>query len=441
MSASVLSDEEIENCVSTNNIVAVVVSRAVDVKAVKSWLESQRLWGKSITRLQRRRLENSTSSTPTPDEGNEESEDVYHITTNIPTNHPMAVTLPFPPPIELNGLPVETFDLISVAPSRKTFPTSDSPLHLFVSQYISRHPATDSTTLLSTAPKRSTVYPPLLLLPSNCFTTAAWSTYLDTHPDFFPLLAATHNVTHIARNAPIDALSTMRSPSRLVFLHPPTTAPSNDFATALWVTTTQYGIQQTWAPEHTMFSRGNIREKARVLSFPAVHGAEVADLYAGIGYFVLCYLRAGAKRVWCWEINPWSVEALRRGCGMNGWRCRVVRHGEEWTEAEDAGEEVVVFEESNEFAAKRMRAKKVKHVNLGLLPTSRGAWAMASGLLEEGGWAHVHENVGEKEVERMKEGIVREFGEMRGPEVKCERVEKVKAFAPGVVHCVFDIRV
>ncbi|KAI5843194.1 S-adenosyl-L-methionine-dependent methyltransferase [Tricharina praecox] len=359
----------------------------------------------------------------------------------------MDAILPSPPPIELIGLPVETYALISAALSETALPTSRSPLHVFFHEYITSHPTSDSSTLLSTAPKRSTVYPPLLLLPSDAFTTPAWSTYLAAHPSLLPLLAAAHNVTHIARNAPIDAASTMRSPSRLVFLHPPvdvhthTYTASDDFTSALWVTTTQHGIQQTWAPEHTMFSRGNIREKARVLSFPSVRGEEIADLYAGIGYFVLCYLRAGAKRVWCWEINPWSVEALRRGCKMNGWTCRVVKHGKEWVQAEDAGEEVVVFEESNEFAVQRMGGRRVKHVNLGLLPTSRGAWPVATELLEEGGCAHVHENVGEKQVEDMREGIVKDFKRMRGAEVKCEHVEKVKTFAPGVLHCVFDIRV
>jgi len=184
-----------------------------------------------------------------------------------------------------------------------------------------------------------------------------------------------------------------------------------------------------------MFSRGNIREKARVLGFPGVAGAEVADLYAGIGYFVFCYLKAGARRVWCWEVNPWSVEALQRGCGMNGWSVKVVR-GEEWT---DNGESVVVFEESNEFAVGRMAGRKVGHVNMGLLPTSRGAYATAVRLLEEGGWAHVHENVGEGEVEEKRRSVVEEFERLSGGSMKCDHVERVKTFAPGVVHCVFDV--
>ena len=39
------------------------------------------------------------------------------------------------------------------------------------------------------------------------------------------------------------------------------------------------------------------------------------DLYAGIGYFAFSYAKAGVGKVLCWEINPWSVDGLRRGAG------------------------------------------------------------------------------------------------------------------------------
>lgn len=155
------------------------------------------------------------------------------------------------------------------------------------------------------------------------------------------------------------------------------------FSRAFWVSTKQNGITQTWAPRWTMFSRGNIKEKARLLSFhddnddnnedkdddddqativvkenatqrpvmtdsqeekrnheyqdqrnnnrrahrvvPAERRADglVVDLYAGIGYFAFCYAALGF-RVLCWELNAWSVEGLRRGAEANGWGVRVV---------------------------------------------------------------------------------------------------------------------
>jgi tRNA wybutosine-synthesizing protein 2 len=43
------------------------------------------------------------------------------------------------------------------------------------------------------------------------------------------------------------------------------------------------------------------------------------------------------------------------------------------------------------------------------------------------------------EVVRAFEGLEKERGGRRG--VVCEHVERVKTFAPGVMHCVFDIRI
>lgn len=65
------------------------------------------------------------------------------------------------------------------------------------------------------------------------------------------------------------------------------------------------------------------------------------------------------------------------------------------------------------------------------------------------GWAHVHENVSVDEVEPKQEEVVGEFrrlvAERRGGrgrwEVQVDGVFKVKTYAPGVVHVVFDVRV
>jgi tRNA wybutosine-synthesizing protein 2 len=241
-----------------------------------------------------------------------------------------------------------------------------------------------------------------------------------------------------------------------------------------------------------MFSRGNIREKARLLAFhspfhspplprhskpdPAAYAAGkwAVDLYAGIGYFAFCYARLGL-RVLCWEMNPWSVEGLRRGARGNGFGVRVVRPpslslssssglsgegggvvggGEVDLEAVLAGgEQIVVFLEDNRFAAGRVRRLRelrerageglpVVHVNCGLLPRSdmvwRDAWDMVDG---REGWLHLHENVGEGDIESRRGEVQGLFDKWKaeGKEAEVDHVERVKTFAPGVWHCVFDV--
>ncbi|KAI0451905.1 S-adenosyl-L-methionine-dependent methyltransferase [Xylaria acuta] len=279
----------------------------------------------------------------------------------------------------------------------------------------------------------------------------------------------------------------------------------DDFARAFWVSTKQNGITQTWAPRWTMFSRGNVKEKARLLRFhdppsgklglkspnqdptqtqnenedgnqnrseseDLAHrhippkdraGAVAVDLYAGIGYFAFSYAATGFRKVFCWELNPWSVEGLRRGAGANGWSVRVVvpppppppppHHTENRREEEEetillkdilvGDETIVVFLEDNARAADRLRRldglelerereregekrknggdeedthgfrmSSIMHINLGLLPTSRLSWATAWEIARGSrlAWFHVHENVGVADID-AKKGEIREW--------------------------------
>ncbi|KIW01798.1 uncharacterized protein PV09_06654 [Verruconis gallopava] len=333
--------------------------------------------------------------------------------------------------------------------------------------------------LVESTPKSFSIYCPLLLLPSHAFASDKWMRLFEKlggegRDGLMERLAANMNVTHIALNAPIapvlkatdrEAANVQRRPNIAPLFgdfgpfvaEAPTT---QDLSCALWVSTRQNGITQTWAPLYTMFSRGNITEKARLLGLPAVkvsveapQGCTAVDMYAGIGYFVFSYVKAGCEKVLGFELNAWSVEGLRRGAGVNKWSCRVVRADELGADLDlDFADRVTVFEMSNEIAASvvaRNRGKlpPVRHVNLGLLPTSRGAYAGAVQCLdpELGGWLHVHENFATKEIALKSEDVRKRIQvlvrESRGSEwrVELEHVERVKTYAPGVMHCVLDI--
>ncbi|KAI0113531.1 S-adenosyl-L-methionine-dependent methyltransferase [Nemania sp. FL0031] len=444
-----------------------------------------------------------------------------------------------------------------------------NPIEAAISTWFEKHAAQlknqyDVSDLIAQAPKRWTAYGPLVLLPSGSFTSLAWSEALDlTSTVAQSARSADHNegttdssgpallwktilteisespktkLTHLAINEGIplhskersdvetkfgvrtsESENILRSPSGLRMLYgdfgPSTTSTSipteADFARAFWVSTKQNGITQTWAPRWTMFSRGNIKEKARLLAFhdktdakgqsdprdhnslshryiPAAHraGAVAVDLYAGIGYFAFCYAALGF-RVLCWELNPWSVEGLRRGAVANGWGVRVaIPLGSEYKDKEEemlrdvlAGDEtIIVFLEDNTRAASRIRKldeltrgyeqetregkdqdrepergirmRNIMHVNLGLLPSSQGSWGTAWDVASQApqAWFHVHENVGVADIKVKKEEIREWFAEQRAKDgtqtdLSVEHVELVKTFAPGVWHCVFDLYV
>ena len=308
------------------------------------------------------------------------------------------------------------------------------------------HLQRDPSSLLSTLPKRWSIYPPLVLLPHSSFSSSEWIEYLSSLPVdlralFFAQITSALKATHLAINAPIKSTA-IRSP-RIIPLHGdfgslvPDSPTLSDFNNAFWATAVQNGITQTWAPMYTMFSRGNITEKARVLNFPDVKGEEIADLFVGIGYFAFSYLKAGAKRVWGWDLNAWSIEGLRRGAELNGWTCVVnpdARH--------DA--RLVVYNEDNKTCSDTLRkfGARVKHVNLGLLPSSQLAWRTAAEILDpKGGWIHVHGNCEDSEIDRWKGNVVREFNNIFGSSWKVDIANqfRVKEFGPRIGHWVLDL--
>lgn len=376
---------------------------------------------------------------------------------------------------------------------------------------------TSVDSLVAEAPRRWVTYEPMVLLPSGSFTSPTWNRVLlaistDCSNGLWEIILrkigakTPGKVTHLAANDGIPLTVTtqtaaggsaldkpedqqqheniLRSPIGLRTLRgdfgpsetPGRTVTSDDFDRALWARTKQNGIHQTWAPRWTMFSRGNVKEKARLLAFhdapgpPSGESPQLAhrvqsraalsrswavDLYAGIGYFVFSYAKLG-MRVLCWELNPWSVEGLRRGACANGWPVRVIqgldltRPTRELVSDEDR---IVVFLENNAEAARRVQELRshgldlpVRHVNCGLLPRSDDSWEAARAILgrAEDGWLHLHENVGARDIECRRSEIQELFDGWdehsgRGRAAEVENVELVKTFAPQVWHCVFDV--
>jgi len=337
--------------------------------------------------------------------------------------------------------------------------------------------------------KSYVIYGSMGLLPSDAITglEIKTSAQIDLH-ELYELIAHFLKITHIATTRPIPLYTdlgarsenTLRSPANFRPLYgdfgpvqcsdPPS---ASDSAAAYWVTAKQNGIYQTWAPRWTMFSRGNISEKARILGLPSVaeavnqgdadgKGCTAVDLYAGIGYFAFSYLKAGVSKVLCWDLNPWSIEGLMRGAKANKWPAVLVQDEFALAEAaRNAQVRVVAFREGNDYAFARIRdvgetLPPIRHVNCGLLPTSSGSWKTAVEVLDEklGGWIHVHENFGVNEIETKAEVVrldmqrlvdqkstVRGTGTMGMKKADIVHINRLKSYAPGVIHCVVDIHI
>ncbi|KAH6651936.1 S-adenosyl-L-methionine-dependent methyltransferase [Truncatella angustata] len=347
--------------------------------------------------------------------------------------------------------------------------------------------------LVAQAPKGWSVYEPMVLLPAGSFTSEAWRAVLEHIPsggaaDLWERILANipkpsrhAKLTHLAANEGIPLHSgdgaeenILRSPIGLRTLYgdfgPSAVLDAakritpEDLDKAFWVSTTQNGIYQKWAPRWTMFSRGNVKEKARLLDFhkpspsqsrenrvmsqKALKNRWAVDLYAGIGYFTFSYAKLGLH-VLCWELNPWSVAGLKQAASPNGFDVRVIE-GEDLQNLDmrtilAQPSQITVFVESN-GEVRSLNTVEVLHINGGFLPTSEPTWQDAWNLVREGrkAWLHLHENVGVNDIEKRKAEILQLFdgfctseGLMR--HITVEHVEQVKTFAPGVWHCVFDV--
>ena len=184
------------------------------------------------------------------------------------------------------------------------------------------------------------------------------------------------------------------------------------------------------ANRRCMYSKGNVSEKLR-FSQLVQPGEVVVDLFAGSGYFTVPALKlsSNVKLLHACEWNPDAVQALRRNLKANGVESRCVVHPGDCRRLALIGEE------------------RAHRVSLGLIPDSKvGGETAVMCLREEGGWLHVHGNANEKDVVAFGESTASSIRDLchylRGVDwdVACTHVQRVKSYAPRVLHLVADIK-
>lgn len=345
----------------------------------------------------------------------------------------------------------------------------DEPIYKYL---VSKIPDTNplKSALLTNSPKKYTIYPPMLLINNhNTFDSPKWKSYLETinsnqfYEELLKTCFSSSKLTHIALNKPIIEQDILRRPFNIIPLYGDFGPEPNDqiydsptqkdFDEAFWCGVTQNGIKQVWAPRYTMFSRGNIKEKARILNtFRNIKDKCVVDMYAGIGYFTLSYLKLDAKCLFCFELNPWSIRGLMSGCEANKIKYKMFKRGEKAILEDDI--RCYIFQESNENIKDRLEELKaqgqpmdISHFNLGLLPSSKQSWrntveAFSEFSTERTCDVHVHENVGIVDLPEFMRIKAADLEGLGKDEVSVQELhlEKIKTFAPDVWHICADFR-
>ena len=247
-----------------------------------------------------------------------------------------------------------------------------------------------------------------------------------------------------------------------------------------WVSITENGIRFSFDITRVMFCSGNVTERMRMARMQC-QGQTIVDLYAGVGYYTLPFLvYGGAKHVHALEWNPFSVASLRhnlRQAGIDATRCTIYEGDNRITLLGESSRsptfpsphahnvapmppQAVVSTSDGDALAVLERREAVcamsgiaDRVCCGLLPSSSEGWPLAVLVLnkQRGGIIHVHENIHEDLLPLWAHNtLCAKFIELfegadglpvgHRMDVKCIHIERVKSYAPRVLHIVADLQ-
>jgi len=191
-----------------------------------------------------------------------------------------------------------------------------------------------------------------------------------------------------------------------------------------WVIHKENFVDYEFDATKVMFSSGNVTERRRMGELD-LDGEIVIDAYCGIGYYTIPVIVNGrAKLVHACEINPDSINGLKKGLLRNNVdeRC-IIHHGD------------------NRETLQDLRGI-ADRIILGLIPSSEPTWKLAIDCLKpEGGIIHVHMNVDERKIDQWVMETLDWFSKTSGKKAIALHLEKVKWYCPHIRHIVLDISI
>lgn len=179
------------------------------------------------------------------------------------------------------------------------------------------------------------------------------------------------------------------------------------------------GIRFKLDPQKVMFSSGNMNERIRMASI-SNKDEVVVDLFAGIGYFTLpIAVYSKPRRIYACEKNPVAYGYLCENIVLN--------------DVVDVVEPV--FGDNRKVAPKGVADRVI----MGFLGGTEKFLNVAFDTLCCTGFIHFHEKYSEKNVPRTPLLRIQKIADEYGKKIDLLWYKKVKSFAPGVGHFVFDL--
>lgn len=174
-------------------------------------------------------------------------------------------------------------------------------------------------------------------------------------------------------------------------------------------------------PQKVMFSSGNMDERKR-MSRISKPDEVVVDMFAGIGYFTLpIAVHSKPKKIYACEKNPISFDFLRENIVLNN---------------------VVDIVEPLPGDNRKIAPKGVAdRAIMGYIGDTQRFLPTAFRCLKDIGVIHFHDKYPEKQVPKNPLETIKKEAEKYNLKTKMLNYRKVKSFAPGINHYVFDLKV
>jgi len=202
----------------------------------------------------------------------------------------------------------------------------------------------------------------------------------------------------------------------------------------------EHGITFKLDPSKVMFSKGNLSERARLVS-KIMPYENIVDMFAGIGYFSLGIAKhAPQAKIYAIEKNPVAFGYLEENISLNGLHnisavkgdCRKVRIKEK------ADRVLMGYFVSN---AERSHKSRVRRSEQRRFPHTEKFLAAAFRLLKPRGIIHYHNIYSEQDMRSKPVEEIEKAAAKAGYRVSGIAHHTVKSYAPRVWHVVVDAEV
>ena len=180
------------------------------------------------------------------------------------------------------------------------------------------------------------------------------------------------------------------------------------------------GIRYKLDPQKIMFSSGNMDERIRMANVSNKNEV-VVDFFAGIGYFTIpMAVYSKPRKIYACEKNPVAYDYLRENIVLN--------------DVTDIVEPV--FGDNREVAPENIANRIV----MGYIGDTESFLPIAIKSLKAGkGIIHFHEKYSDSFVPDQPLDYMKKIAGELDRKIKLIQYRKVKSYAPGVSHFVFDV--